>query len=162
MKRRPIFPLIWALLTALWLLLNETLAAGHVILGALLALGAVLALGALQTPLSRARRPAVIAQLAWLVLVDIVRSNIAVGRIVLHAGTRNQTSGFLDIPLTLRHPAGLAVLACIITSTPGTAWARHDPARGVLTLHILDLIDEDAWIHTIKDRYERRLLEIFE
>ena len=32
----------------------------------------------------------------------------------------------------------------------------------MLTIHVLDLIDEKSWIHTIKDRYERRLLEIFE
>lgn len=53
------------------------------------------------------------------------------------------------------------MLACIITSTPGTAWARYDSARGVLTIHVLDLIDEQAWLRTIKDRYERRLREIF-
>ena len=32
----------------------------------------------------------------------------------------------------------------------------------VLTIHVLDLIDESEWIRTIKNRYERRLLEIFE
>jgi multicomponent K+:H+ antiporter subunit E len=31
-----------------------------------------------------------------------------------------------------------------------------------LTIHVLDLIDEREWIRTIKNRYERRLLEIFE
>ena len=29
-------------------------------------------------------------------------------------------------------------------------------------IHVLDLVDESEWIRTIKDRYERRLLEIFE
>jgi len=32
----------------------------------------------------------------------------------------------------------------------------------MLTIHVLDLIDENAWIRTIKHRYERLLLEIFE
>jgi multicomponent K+:H+ antiporter subunit E len=68
----------------------------------------------------------------------------------------------VQIPLELRHPAALAALACIITATPGTAWARYDSVRGVLTMHILDLIDDETWIRTIKERYERRLLEIFE
>jgi multicomponent K+:H+ antiporter subunit E len=85
-----------------------------------------------------------------------------VARIVLHRGTRNQTSGFLSMPLELRHPGGLAALACIITATPGTSWVRYDRAQNVLTIHVLDLIDEDAWIRTFKQRYERRLLEIFE
>ena len=29
-------------------------------------------------------------------------------------------------------------------------------------IHVLDLIDERVWIDTIKNRYERPLLEIFE
>jgi multicomponent K+:H+ antiporter subunit E len=156
------YPLLSLALLATWLLLNQTLAAGQAILGGLIALSGGLALAALQAPRGRLRRPLAIVELAWLVLVDIVRSNIAVARIVLRPGHRRRTSGFLDIPLELRDPGGLAVLACIITSTPGTAWARYDSARGVLTMHILDLIDEQAWLRTIKDRYERRLREIFE
>ena len=91
-----------------------------------------------------------------------MRSNIAVARIVLHGGRRDRTAGFLDIPLELRDPAGLALLACIVTATPGTAWAGYDAERGVLTLHILDLIDEADWIRIIKGRYESRLMEMFE
>ena len=29
-------------------------------------------------------------------------------------------------------------------------------------IHVLDLIDEKTWIRTIKGRYERLLLDIFE
>jgi multicomponent K+:H+ antiporter subunit E len=68
----------------------------------------------------------------------------------------------MNIPLDLRDQYGLAVLACIITSTPGTLWVRFDPVHGTLMIHVLDLIDESAWIATIKGRYERLLLEIFE
>ena len=62
----------------------------------------------------------------------------------------------------LRDPYGLAVLACIITSTPGTIWVNFNSAKGTLMIHVLDLIDENVWIDTIKHRYERPLLEIFE
>jgi multicomponent K+:H+ antiporter subunit E len=163
------FPLLWVSLIGLWLLLNQTLWIGHVLLGSGLAAGACLAYRKLQTPRtrnanrgSRLRRAMAAAELARHVAIDIVRSNIAVGRIILHRGTRHQTAGFLEIPLALRDPLGLALLACIITATPGTAWARYEAQRGVLTLHILDLIDEEAWIATIKGRYESRLMEILE
>ena len=56
----------------------------------------------------------------------------------------------------------IAVLACIVTATPGTSWARYDAAANVVTIHVLDLIDEQAWIRQFKERYERLLLEIFE
>ena len=54
------------------------------------------------------------------------------------------------------------MVACIITATPGTSWVRYDRAAGVVTIHVLDLVDEQAWIRLFKQRYERRLLEIFE
>lgn len=161
MKRWLPFPLLAAALLLLWLLLNETLAIGHVILGAAIAIASALAYARLQAPGAKRRRVRSLATLVPLVLVDIVRSNVAVARIILRLDRRQSTSGFLDIPLELRDPAGLAALACIITATPGTAWVRYDSTRRVLTLHILDLIDEAVWIDTIKGRYERRLLEIF-
>ena len=29
-------------------------------------------------------------------------------------------------------------------------------------MHVLDLVDEETWVRTIKGRYERLLMEIFE
>jgi multicomponent K+:H+ antiporter subunit E len=153
--------LLAALLTALWLVLNQTLALGHWLLGILFAAGAAGGYALLRPPVTPVRRFGVALELAFVVLADVVRSNIAVGRIVLNAHSKPPGAGFLDVELELRSPAGLAVLACIITSTPGTAWAGYDSARSMLTIHILDLIDEQAWLAIIKGRYERRLLEIF-
>jgi multicomponent K+:H+ antiporter subunit E len=162
MRRWLPYPVIGALLLAMWLVLSPTVVAGDFVVGAMVVLGASFGLSALRAPRVAPRRPRAALALAWLVLADIVRSNIAVARIVLHRGTRDQTSGFVRIPLDLRNPVGLAALACIITATPGTAWGRYDSTRSILVMHILDLVDEQTWIHTIKDRYERRLLEIFE
>ncbi len=155
------FPLVSAGLLILWLLLNETLSLGQMLLGGGAALVGGWALAALEPPKARLRRLGAIFRLTALVLADIVRSNFAVARIVLGLGRRERTSGFVGIPLELRDPYGLATLACIITSTPGTLWVGFDAARGTLTIHVLDLIDESAWVHTIKSRYEQLLLEIF-
>ena len=101
--------------------------------------------------------------LLFSVLMDVIRSNIAVARIVLGL-TRGPKirSGFLDIPLEMRDPHGLAVLAMIVTATPGTVWVDLAPDSSRLTLHILDLKDEESWIRWIKDRYEKPLMRIFE
>ena len=53
------------------------------------------------------------------------------------------------------------MLACIITSTPGTVWVDFNAASGNLTIHVLDLADKTDWVRIIKGRYERLLLEIF-
>jgi multicomponent K+:H+ antiporter subunit E len=156
------FPLMALFLLVMWLLLQQSLSPGHVVLGSILGVGGSWALTRLEPPAGRLRRPRAILQLSIVVLSDIVRSNIAVARIILGPRARNETSGFLDVPLELQAPYGLTVLALIVTATPGTLWVAFDSAKGVLTLHVLDLIDEDAWIATIKQRYERYLLEIFE
>ncbi len=44
----------------------------------------------------------------------------------------------------------------------GTAWIEYDQGTGVVLIHILDLVDEAAWVDLIKNRYEALLLEIFE
>jgi multicomponent K+:H+ antiporter subunit E len=156
------FPLVSAGLLILWLLLNQALSLGQLLLGSVLALAGGWGLMRLQPPKARVRRAGVILRLSSLVLADIVRSNIAVGRIVLGLEGRQPTSGFVHIPLDLRDPYGLAALACIITSTPGTLWVDFDAGKGILMIHVLDLIDESEWVHTIKGRYEHHLLEIFE
>jgi multicomponent K+:H+ antiporter subunit E len=156
------FPVLTACLLVLWLLLNQALSPGHLLLGAATAVVAGWVFTALEPPRARFGRAGAALRLFLIVLADIVRSNIAVARIILGLVGRERTSGFVNIPLFLRAPYGLAALACIITATPGTLWVSFDPAKGILTIHVLDLIDESAWMRTIKGRYERLLLEIFE
>lgn len=156
------FPLLTATLLAVWLILNESVSPGAVILGGVLSIAAVRVFMPLEPPEGRFRRPLAALTLTLVVLGDIVRSNNAVARIILRPGTRNRTSGFVRIPLDLRAPYGLAALACIITATPGTIWVEYDSAGNTVLLHILDLVDERVWIETIKERYEKRLIEVFE
>jgi multicomponent K+:H+ antiporter subunit E len=161
MKRWPSLTLFTAILFAMWLLLNDSLSPGHLAL-ALVATIATAASTAAIRPL-RARPHHLLAAigLCFVVLADIIRSNIAVARIILGM-ERDFKSGFMKIPIDLRDPYGLAMLACIITATPGTIWAGLSPDGHELTIHVLDLRDEESWVRVIKDRYERRLMEIFE
>lgn len=154
-------PLLSAGLVALWLLLNGP-SPGHLILGVLIALFAGWAMGALRPEPLRLRRPDLMLRLAVQVTVDIVRSNIAVARLILTGGRHGQRrSGFITVTLRLRDPAALAVLAIILTATPGTAWLDYDAETGELLLHVFDLIDPADWQHLICNRYEAHLLEIF-
>jgi len=61
----------------------------------------------------------------------------------------------------MRSPFALAVLAVILTSTPGSAWLEYDSNENSVLLHILDLQNETVWRDTIKNRYEKLLMEIF-
>jgi multicomponent K+:H+ antiporter subunit E len=156
-------PLVFAVvLLLMWLLLNNTLAAGQIVMGALLAVALLLAAARMRPLQPRLRRPDLLVRLIFNVLIDVVRSNIAVSRVILGlAGKREVRSGFIDVPLELRDPHGLAALGMILTSTPGTIWVDLSPDGKTLTIHVLDLLDESRWVRMIKQRYERPLLEIF-
>lgn len=150
-----------ALLTVLWLLLNQTLAWSQIVLGAMLSLLLAWAAMALRPLRSHPKKPFVMISLFLKVVVDITKSNIAVFKIIWFKPA-NHTPGFIRIPLELKDPHGLAALACILTYTPGTVWSGYSDESGVMTLHVLDLEDTQGWIDLVKNRYERPLMEIFE
>jgi multicomponent K+:H+ antiporter subunit E len=153
-------PILTAALLMMWLLLTS-FSVGQFLLGAVVAAAASRAMAALQPSKPRLRRWQLIPLLVGTVTWDILLSNVAVAGIILR-GQSKRVSGFVSIPLDLRDKTGLSVLACIITSTPGTAWIEYTPETGVLMIHILDLVDEEKWIALIKSRYEAPLMEIFE
>ena len=161
MTRIPVmFPLG---LTVLWLVLTESLSPGNIVLGLVVAFGMVLSFQKLRPVRPRVRRIHVGIGLLFRVLLDVIRSNIAVGRIVLGLnGGRAVKAEFLDIPLDMRDPHGLAALAMILTATPGAVWSGLANDSSMLRLHVLDLQEPDHWIRMVKERYERPLMEIFE
>lgn len=155
------YPLLTAALVLMWMLLNS-FSLGQLLLGTAIAVAASRAMAPLQPPKPRLRGWRVMPKLAAIVTLDILLSNLAVVAIVLRGGRHQRVSGFVAIPLELRDRTGLAVLACIVTSTPGTAWIDYAPDSGVLLIHVLDLVDEKEWVRLIKGRYEALLLEIFQ
>ena len=161
MKPRALHVIMPALIFMVWLAVAESVTAGQAVLAVIAAAGGVYMMTALRLEPASPRRPGVMLRLGAHVLIDIVRSNLAVARLAL-GSRRAGRAGFLYIPLDLRNHTGLSVLALIITATPGTIWVSYDQHSGMLLLHILDLVDEQVWVDTIKNRYERRLMEIFE
>jgi len=155
------YPMISAMLLATWLLLNQTLSIAQVLLGILLAIGGAWILVRLDAPPLAFRRQRVLLRLLGEVIVDMARSNIRVARLVL-ADNPDRTPGFVRIQLSVRSHYSLALLACIITATPGTSWVTYEPTSNVLVIHVLDLVDDDDWGEIISGRYEALLKEIFE
>ena len=143
------------------ILLSGSVAPPSIALALVMSLAAPQVMRALRIDHVRVRAPGAILTLAGRVAVDVVRSNLAVGQILV--GRRvDRVSGFIHIPLDLKDRYGLAVLAIIITTTPGTLWVEFDRGSGRLLMHVLDLVDEATWVQIVKERYERPLMEIFE
>ncbi len=134
---------------------------GQFVLGTLVAVFASWAMASLRPDKPKIRKWYLIPKLAAIVFIDVIRSNIAVAIVMLSGRAEGRRAGFLTIPLEIKDRTALAVLAVILTSTPGSAWLEYDPHERTVLLHILDLLDENEWIDLVKNRYEKLLLEIF-
>jgi len=161
MRRLFPHPLLALVLLLLWLVLQQSIGLGHVLVGVVIATAASLAAAAIIPEPVRLRNPHLVLRLLFVAGIDIIRSNIAVLAILLHPRPEPH-GGFLEMKLRLTNPFGLAVLACVITATPGSAWLEYDRDRSTVLIHVFDLIDAAEWERTIKTRYEALLLEIFQ
>jgi len=149
-----------------WLLLNQTLAPGHLLLGA--ALGLVLSRWPARSPEThdRPRRAAwrralVALRLAWIVVHDIVVANLQVAKLIL--GPREALKPrFVWVPLDVRRPRSISLFAGIITMTPGTVSAELSDDHRHLLVHGLRVEDPDALAAEVKSRYETPIRELFE
>lgn len=162
MKRIVPSPPLSGTLFVVWLLLNQSLHATTLLLGAVLAIVVPLITQGLRPATVRMRKPGVALRLARDAIVDMFLSAINVARLVLTRRNAHLNGYFVQIPLELRDPNGLAVLAMITCLTPGTAWAELSFDRSTLLIHVFDLMDEQQFIENVKQRYELPLLEIFQ
>lgn len=154
-------PLMSAALLALWLLLANSLSALNVLGALLVAVLLPLAMRPFWPERSRVRRPLTVLRLTLVVLWDILLANLNVARLVLGPLVRLRPA-FVKVPLSLRDPLAITILANIITLTPGTLTAGVSPDRRHLLIHALDVADDRALVAEIKTRYEAPLREIFE
>ena len=97
-----------------------------------------------------------------MVMWDILVANIEVAWIVLSVPNAKLKPAWIIIPLELRQPEAITVLAGTITLTPGTVSADLSDQGHSLLVHVLHTDDPDAVAADIKNRYERRLKEIFQ
>jgi multicomponent K+:H+ antiporter subunit E len=154
------YPLLTISLVLMWLLLNG-FTVGHLILGTMVAVFASWAMASLRPDKPKLRKWHLLPKLFFIVFFDIIRSNIAVAWLILRGRSKGRTSGFLTIPMEIEDRTALAILAVVLTSTPGSAWLEYDSYDRTILMHVLDLADEAAWIDTVKNRYEKLLMEIF-
>lgn len=154
-------PLASAVVASVWLILNSSVAAGHVLLAVFLGWSIPLLTRALWAGRVPLRRPLLAVRLLAVVLYDIVVANLHVARLILGPQSALRPA-FVRIPLHIQSPFGIWTLASIITLTPGTVSSLLSEDRRWLLVHVLDLDDAGALASQIKARYEAPLKEIFE
>ena len=154
-------PVLLGSLIVMWLMLTR-FSLGYLILGTVLAVIASWAYNALHPAKPPIRRWRVILRLAATLIRDIIQSNIHITWLLLTERRGTRRSAFLQIPLEVRNENALALLAIILTATPGTAWLEYGSDSGILCLHIFDGSQADHYRWMIDQIYEPMLMEIFE
>ena len=154
-------PLLSPILAVIWLLLNNSIAPGQILLAALL--GWLIPLFTLRFWPERIqiRHPWVLFRFLVVVVADIVLANLVVARRILGNPARLRPA-FIEVPLALESDLAISFLANTICLTPGTVSAHLSPDRRTLLVHALHAPDPDAVRTQIKARYEAPLQKVFE
>lgn len=154
-------PLLTPILAGIWLLLNNSLAPGHIVLG--LILGWIIPLFTLRfwPETVRINKPLLLLRFIAVVLLDIVLANLTVAWLIV-GRSQSLRPAFLAVPLALKSDLAIGLLANTICLTPGTVSAQLSEDRRFLLVHALDAADGEAVIAEIKRRYEAPLKEVFE
>ena len=154
--RRPVLSVLLALT---WLTLQQSLDLGNVLTACVLGWGLPRLLGGFVGPGAHPRSCARALRLGFTVLWDIIVSNITVARLVLSPRSVPHPA-WVKVPLTRTQPTAQALLASIITMTPGTVSAIVDEEGACIWVHALDCDDPAAVATDIDRRYQQPLMEI--
>jgi multicomponent K+:H+ antiporter subunit E len=155
-------PLLTLLLTLVWLLLVNSFSLNSLVFGFLLGIVIPFITRPFWPARPTLRNPMMMIEYFVIVLYDIVVANIVVARLILFKRNADMQPNWVCIPLDLRTPEAITVLASTITLTPGTVSADLSDQGHSLLVHCLHAPDPASVRDEIKQRYERRLMEIFE
>ena len=154
-------PLLTVLLVIVWVLLQNSVSAGMVVFGLILGTIIPRTTAAFWPERPSGVRPGKLIVYGLIVMWDILVANIKVAWVVLTVPNAKLKPAWIVIPLDLRQPEAITVLAGTITLTPGTVSADLSESGHYLLVHVLHTDDPDAERDSIKSRYEARLKEIF-
>jgi len=162
MRRLLPHPVLSAALAVIWLLLLNDVTAGGALLGLVVGLVVPVVTAPYWPDRPRLRLGWPLLRYIGVVLGDIIVANFQVAWVILFRPTARLRSAWLVVPLDVRSPEAITVLAGTISLTPGTVSADLSACGRALLVHALDVEDEAAAVASIKRRYEAPLKRILE
>lgn len=90
---------------------------------------------------------------------ELILSNLAVIKLVLKPRLAIRP-GIVALPIELKTPWEITLLANLITLTPGTLSIDVSSDNETLYIHALDIEETEQVITDIKDTFEKRIMEV--
>lgn len=153
-------PVLTVTLWLIWLLLNNTASAGHMVLGALLAIFIPWFTSGFWPEKIRILKPLLLIKYVARVLYEIIVANVVVAKMILDRADKLQP-GFIAYSLKLESPIAISLLANTISLTPGTVSCDLTEDGRTLLIHTLHIDDAEAIKAEIAHKFEQPLEEIF-
>lgn len=154
-------PLLTLILAVVWTLLQNDISAGMVVFGIILGIIIPWVTSAWWPDTPKSFHVGRMITYSLMVIWDIMVANVEVAWIVLTKPNSKLRPAWIVVPLELKQPEAITILAGTITLTPGTVSADLSDEGHSLLVHVLHTDDPDSIRDDIKSRYERRLKEIF-
>ncbi|MGY6637580.1 MAG: Na+/H+ antiporter subunit E [Erythrobacter sp. SCN 62-14] len=154
-------PGLTALLVIIWMLALNAFSFGGFVVALVLGIAVPLFTAPFWPDRPKMRFGLPLAKYVLLVTWDIVIANFQIAWIILFRKSRDLRPAWLVIPLDLTSTEAITMLAGTISLTPGTVSSDISTDGEYLLVHALDTADPEGEIARIKQRYERRLMEIF-
>lgn len=99
--------------------------------------------------------------LPWRFVLGVVSGGLHTARRILRLGGVAPQPGYVRVSHAPLTPTGCALLAALVTLTPGTTVIDVDPRRHRLLLHMLDHSQREATVAAIRRDFEPALVAWF-
>ncbi len=146
-------------LAFLWMFIEGKFSASGFITGYILGLIVIFAMRRFFRSKFYLHRVYAWIKLTLIFLRELILSNIAVTKVVLNP-TLDIQPGIFALETKLKNDWEVTLLSSLITLTPGTLVVDISPDNKVLYIHAMDIQDVDEAIESIRNSFEKAIMEV--
>jgi multicomponent Na+:H+ antiporter subunit E len=97
--------------------------------------------------------------LVFIFIKELLLSNLDITKLV-YARRLDINPGIFTLETELETDWEITLLACLITLTPGTVTVAVSPDKKKLYIHAMDIVDMQDAVHSIKNSFEKHIMEV--
>lgn len=151
--------LLNTLLALAWIALTGTVTPVNLAIGFVVGFGLLWLTQRLMRPSNYFRKVPQVIGFVLFFLWELLQANLRMLVIVLSPRPAIRPA-VVAIPLDIRSNAEITLLANLISLTPGTLYLDVSQDRCVMCVHTMHVDDLDDFRRSIKDGFERRVMEV--